>query len=107
MLCYPKCLHFLVQKGRSISHENVWEGKVKETRLSIENNANKLTTTLTQQLADVQNTILKGVEKKFKHLDKSLKVLQEQLENLERGHEQSIDEADGTRTRVNVGKGTR
>jgi len=54
---FPKCLHFLTQKGKSVGgllDNDVWEGKVTEMRRTIENTSIELTATLTEQLDDVK-----------------------------------------------------
>lgn len=91
-LFFPRCLHVLKPKGKSglDDLENVWEGKVKEMRLAIENNSKKLTTTLKTELSSVNETILtsfqsldKGMKDKFKKLDEKMKSLETQMEKLE------------------------
>jgi WD40 repeat protein len=64
---FPKCLHFLTQKGKSVGgplDDDVWEGKVTEMRRTIENASNDLTTALKEQLGDVK-AVVKEQDKKL------------------------------------------
>jgi hypothetical protein len=95
-LCFPMCLHFLTQKGKSAGGmDNPWEGKVKEMRLTVEKNAKDLTQTLKTELSDVKSivefsftNIDKSISDKFKKLDKNMKELKFQMENLQKEEEE-------------------
>jgi chromosome segregation ATPase len=80
---------FDAKGGNSVNDENVWEGKLKKMRQSTESNRKQLNSTMMQQHEDVKFRF-EGVDKQFKHLNKSIKSMEAQFKHLNKSMEESM-----------------